>query len=227
MSLPEIEVDYGGNQLPLWWLDTFSYKEYSMENCITAMENMPENVIDLVFTDPPYGKATIGLYAEIAPLINKVLKPGGYAFVYASDYWFPECFAPFQENMKFFYLFHLLLTEATAARVFPKKVQCGAKTLMAFTKGQASDHDWAFNTIRSRREYGKHPWQQAVGQAKYVLEKFSNEGDTVLDPFLGSGTTLVACKELNRIGLGFENDPDCEVIINERLGLAKTAQSTL
>ena len=215
--------------IPLWWLDKFSFREYAMEDCRLGMERMPENSVDLVFTDPPYGKDTISLYADVAPLINRVLKPGGYAFVYASDYWFPLCFNPFQEHMDYFYLFHLRGLKQTLKRAFPKKLMVCEKTLMCFVKKDfpPRDHEWCFNALDSELQRGKHKWQQSTDQAKYILEKFTQPGDTVLDPFLGSGTTLVACKELGRVGIGFENDPECEEIINERLRPTEPTQSTL
>lgn len=46
---------------------------------------------------------------------------------------------------------------------------------------------------------------------------WSNEGDIVLDPFVGSGTTLKMCKLLNRNGIGFESNPEYESIIKTRL----------
>lgn len=46
---------------------------------------------------------------------------------------------------------------------------------------------------------------------------WSNEGDTVLDPFLGSGTTLLACRKTGRNGIGFEINPDYEPIIRKRI----------
>ena len=47
------------------------------------------------------------------------------------------------------------------------------------------------------------------------IKSWSNEGDMVLDPFLGSGTTLKACRLLNRNGIGFEINPKYESIIKD------------
>lgn len=51
--------------------------------------------------------------------------------------------------------------------------------------------------------YG-HPTIKPLGIVKTLVENSSYEGDTVLDPFMGSGTTAVAAKQLNRNYIGFE-----------------------
>ena len=50
-----------------------------------------------------------------------------------------------------------------------------------------------------------------------VVSSFTNEGDTVLDPFLGSGTTLKVCQHTNRRGIGFEVNPDNQPLIEQRI----------
>jgi site-specific DNA-methyltransferase (adenine-specific) len=50
-----------------------------------------------------------------------------------------------------------------------------------------------------------------------IIKHSSNEGDVVLDPFLGSGTTAVACKNLNRICIGIEKESKYIEIANKRL----------
>jgi hypothetical protein len=48
---------------------------------------------------------------------------------------------------------------------------------------------------------------------------FTYEGDTVLDPWLGSGTTVKVAKELNRDGIGYEKESQYKAVIMERLGV--------
>ena len=58
----------------------------------------------------------------------------------------------------------------------------------------------------------KHPSPKPLDSYRYLVNAFTSKGDTVLDPFLGSGTTLVACKELNRNGIGIEiSEKYCEI----------------
>ena len=53
--------------------------------------------------------------------------------------------------------------------------------------------------------------------ADWFIEKFTKEGDTVLDPFAGTGTTGVACKNLNRNYILIEQEPEYVKIIKDRL----------
>ena len=67
--------------------------------------------------------------------------------------------------------------------------------------------------IKSTR--GKHSTQKPVALMEWLLKYYSKEGDTVLDPTMGSGSTGVACKNMNRNFIGIEKDPEIyEVAIN-------------
>ena len=64
--------------------------------------------------------------------------------------------------------------------------------------------DW-FEWRRDGKEYPKiHPTQKPVNVLKRLIEIFTDEGDVVIDPVCGSGSTLRACAELNRNCYGFE-----------------------
>ena len=56
------------------------------------------------------------------------------------------------------------------------------------------------------------------------LKHFSKEGDLILDPFIGSGTTAVACKKNNRRFIGFDIDPQYKQICEERLSVIPQTQ---
>ena len=63
----------------------------------------------------------------------------------------------------------------------------------------------------------KHPTQKPVALFEYLIKTYTNEGDLVLDNCAGSGTTGVACKNLNRNYILIEKEPEYIEIIKERL----------
>ena len=67
---------------------------------------------------------------------------------------------------------------------------------------------------------GLHPTQKPVPLLEYLIKTYANEGDTVLDNTMGSGTTGVACKQLNRSFIGIEMDDKYFEIASNRISLA-------
>jgi DNA modification methylase len=67
-----------------------------------------------------------------------------------------------------------------------------------------------------------HPHQKPVALSKILIEASTRHGDLVLDPFAGSGSTLVACVKSGRRAIGIEVDPDYIPIIIHRLRDAET-----
>ena len=62
-----------------------------------------------------------------------------------------------------------------------------------------------------------HPTQKPVALCEYLIRTYTNEGETVLDNCMGSGTTGVACKNLDRNFIGIELDPDYFKIAEKRI----------
>jgi site-specific DNA-methyltransferase (adenine-specific) len=58
---------------------------------------------------------------------------------------------------------------------------------------------------KAEKKYGKHPTQKPIELLKRIILASTNEGDLILDPFCGSSTTGLACKELNRKYIGIDN----------------------
>jgi len=78
-------------------------------------------------------------------------------------------------------------------------------------------------SIPKEHETGKfhHPTQKPVLLLEYLIKTYTNEGDTVLDNTMGSGTTGVACKNLNRSFIGIEMDDKYFEIAKERINNTK------
>lgn len=72
------------------------------------------------------------------------------------------------------------------------------------------------------RERGLHPTQKPVALFEYLIRTYTNEGDTVLDNCLGSGTTAIAAENTSRHWLGIERDPGYFGAACERIARAVT-----
>ena len=85
---------------------------------------------------------------------------------------------------------------------------------------------WTFSGESKKRV--KHPAPFPLELPKRCIKLFSFVGDTVLDPFLGSGTTLIACALLNRKGIGVEIDRQyCEIALTRLKKEANILQGAL
>jgi len=73
------------------------------------------------------------------------------------------------------------------------------------------------NMTKNKLGLTEHPCIYPMPMIERILKMSSNENDTILDPFLGSGTSLVAAEKLNRKGIGYELDTKFEEIIVKRL----------
>jgi len=63
----------------------------------------------------------------------------------------------------------------------------------------------------------RHPTVKSLGIMEYLIKLVSKEGAVVLDPFLGSGTTAIACVKLNRNSIGIEKEEEYVKIAKARL----------
>lgn len=71
--------------------------------------------------------------------------------------------------------------------------------------------------LQIARETGMHPTQKPVALMEYLIRTYTNEGDTVLDNCMGSGTTGVACNNTGRKFIGIERDPTYFEIARKRV----------
>jgi len=78
---------------------------------------------------------------------------------------------------------------------------------------------WEVSSTKGNANFG-HPAMFPLTLAEDHIKSWSNAGDTVLDPFMGSGTTGVACKNLNRGFIGIELDEEYFKIAEERIANA-------
>ena len=205
-------------------------------DCLEVMKQMPDKCIDLVLTDPPYGVDYMGgqnevkreklandkeanVYKELFPEIYRVLKNEGSAYVF---------YANGKENDVFPYIcfdkYQVLIWNkintgygAMNARYHHRYEPFLYLTKKSPTKwnGGTTERDLWDITKYEGNEF--HPTQKPTNLIARMIKNSSNEGDIVLDPFLGSGTTAVACKQLKRNFIGIELSQKYCDIANQRL----------
>ena len=103
---------------------------------------------------------------------------------------------------------------------------CGKNSLNKGNYGKVNESNTTINRGEryplsvvefSSVERTSHPTQKPVALFEYLIKTYTNEGDTVLDNVMGSGTTGVACKNLNRNFIGMELDENYFNIAKERI----------
>lgn len=203
------------------WLNTIQNID-----CLEGLKLLPNNSIDLIFTDPPYGLNKAGikndnnldLFYSILPDSHRVLKNNAFLITFFSTKFLPDIF----KNNPFQYFWNFILhcpngrvmspigfTKYMSCIVFkkgnPKMIKRG-KDIFMDTPGKMVEPDEGFIN---------HPTPKPKTFIKELLMMFSKENDIILDPFIGSGSTAVACKQLKRNYIGFEISPEyCELAIN-------------
>ena len=76
-----------------------------------------------------------------------------------------------------------------------------------------------FTELTGNSKQRVHPTQKPVELMEYLVKTYTKENNTILDFTMGSGTTGVACKNLNRNFIGIELDKDYFEIAKQRIGL--------
>jgi site-specific DNA-methyltransferase (adenine-specific) len=104
------------------------------------------------------------------------------------------------------------------AKIRGTKHKFNYKLMKEINNGKQMKDVWEYTQIpRSEKKFGYHPTQKRLDLLKRILLASSNEGDFILDPFSGSGTTGLACVILKRKYTGIELDRNYFKISAKRL----------
>lgn len=235
-------------------------------DCLDVINKIPNNSIDCVICDPPYGTTPI-TWDKIIPFdklwkeYNRIVKPNAAIVIFAQ-----EPFATYlrMSNIKD-YRYDWYWEKERLTNVFQVNRRCGktVENIVVFYKQQCTynpqkmEHTgkkvtnkigenarWSITqsgyeqttrpfeyiddgtrhptqVLRINRDNPRkrlHPTQKPVELLEYLVMTYTNEGDTVLDNCMGSGTTGLACKNLNRNFIGIEIDENYFKIAKDRIG---------
>lgn len=175
--------------------------------------------IDMIMTDPPYDAEAAGLYQDIATLAAGKLAKGGWVLAYSGQAHLPAVLKAFAETASLEYGWTFCILHSGGDLRFRKyKLHNSWKPVVAAYKPPlAVDWDWFKDVVSGGKEKEEHPWQQAVAESAYFIERFCPKGGLVFDPCCGSATTLLAAKTLKRKWLGYEKDNATAEAARQRL----------
>lgn len=245
-----------------------SYKLYNGD-CLDLMCKIPDNSIDLVLCDLPYGTTACSwdsvipfdrLWSEYKRVITDVgviclfgqepfssLVRTSNLEMYRYDWvWQKQKPSNFQlmgyqcgrvhENIMIFskskacyikgkatMVYNPQVEGRAEQRVSNAKIYSGAELLHSSQKAmqdnvQVYDVRQPISVLKFNGvEHREHPTQKPTDLLEYLIRTYSNEGDTVLDNTMGSGSTGVACLNTNRNFIGIELDSDYFEIAKRRL----------
>jgi ParB-like chromosome segregation protein Spo0J len=164
--------------------------------------------VDCIITDPPYIKEWLGNYEAFAVAAEYVLKPGGFLVTYIGHIHMDKILAQMTPYLDFYWI-ACLKHAGTAKAVHSRSVQCGMKPILIFQKEPRIKPKRYFCDIiqGTGREKGAHEWQQGEEELRQIFEPFTDPGDIILDPFMGSGTVIAMGQKLGRKVIGFDIDP--------------------
>jgi DNA modification methylase len=180
-----------------------------LDDCMNVMRGMGDGAVEVVVTDPPYGigennKRNLSRANAAASLdygefdwdkepaseqaISEILRVGKNQVIFGGNYF---------------------VLPPSSGWVVWDKLQTGdfADCELAWTSYKRAVRKVTYlwnGMIKEKPEKRWHPTQKPLVVMKWIVERYTKEGDTVFDPFMGVGTTGVACVMLSRNFIGVE-----------------------
>ena len=207
-------------------------------DCFQTIKEIPNESVDCIISDPPYGmnyqssrRTATKQFEKIEQDDNidwfkdwikdcyRVLKNDTHIYLFCNDYFISH----FREEMKKagFTIKRTLVWVKNNHTSGDLLGYYGNKTeFVLFAHKGRKELSGGRDTnvlLFDRVAVMEHPTEKPQQMIKYLLGKSTKENDIVLDPFLGSGTTSVACKHLKRNYIGIEISPEYCKIAEQRL----------
>ena len=166
--------------------------------------DLPDGSIDCIITDPPYPYEFIEVWTKLSRFAKRVLKPNGYCIAYSGQMYLPEVMQRMSEHLDYYWTF-AVYHEGQTQIVNGINLMCRWKPVLIFQNGKKKiENTFQDYFISENREKNGHDWQQSKSGVGYLIEMFTKPMDKILDPFAGSGTTIIAAIEKKRKVLAAE-----------------------
>ncbi len=210
-----------------------------LADCLEVLPTLPDDSVDCIITDPPYGmnykslsrsmpKTTIAndgpeaysLLDNALTIAVQKLKLDSHVYIFTD--W--HVYEPMAEVVKKYFKLKNVLVWAKNNRTrgdlkgnygYQHEMVLYAHKGRRHLLGKRDGNVLNFNKVYSSRM--KHPTEKPVSLLKYLIGKSTNEGETILDMFAGSGSMCVAAQNLKRNYIGIEVDETWYRVARKRL----------
>lgn len=186
-----------------------------------ALRDLERYSVDAIITDPPYKPDSWAVYTGLGMLARKVLKPDGVLAVMTGtrlevlDHADEQIGRWMRRRWRGVYL-----TPGPRWRDQLERVATGYKPILIYAPPDGDDcRRWINDDVFGSRADDKrfHHWGQSESGMASLVERLTEPGHLVVDPFLGGGTTAVVCRDLGRRFIGCDVDPAAVATTRERV----------
>jgi DNA modification methylase len=200
-------------------------------DCLELMKDIPNNSIDMIITDPPYSTPVITAYGrkkeknygdlsiqknfflQFKNEIERILKDQSAVFIFCDTRSYPILYEVFY-NWQTSQLLIWDKMKIGLGSPFRKQYEfiyfLSPDYGLHFKNGKTYSDILKYKAVPSKKRLIGS--QKPLNLIKELIEAFTYKNDLILDPFLGSGTTIVAAKMLKRNYIGIEiNEKYCEI----------------
>ena len=160
---------------------------------------------DFIITDPPYPKEFLPLWETLAIRANEWLKDGGLLIAMCGQSYLNQIYSMMSEHLTYYWT-AAYLTPGQPTPLRQVNVNSTWKPLLIFSKGKYNGKIFGDVFVSDGNDKSLHKWGQSESGMYDIISKIVLEGQSILDPFCGAGTTLVAGLKHNCFVTGIELD---------------------
>lgn len=196
-------------------------------DCLQVMQTLPAGSVDAVITDPPYGVQKATWDDEIPPVgiwreVQRVMKRDTSLLVFGGIKLMPSVISRLGDLFSYQWVFAWYKSNAMQ---FGKTGYSVLDIALWYANGKATakekKRDVIVEPIIPQQNNFGHPTPKPIKVMRHLVDCLTNPGDTILDPFMGSGTTGVVCVQTGRNFIGIEIDPGYFYIAKRRIEQAQ------
>jgi site-specific DNA-methyltransferase (adenine-specific) len=171
----------------------------------SALDDL-EGTVDAIITDPPYPAEFIEEFDALGELAARLLTPSGALVAMVGQSHLPAYLERLSRHLTYRWLGAYLI-DGPAARVHARKVGAKWKPLLIFDRGGERRFLTQDTFTSAGDDKRHHRWGQSESGMADIVERLTEPGDLIVDPFLGGGTTALIARDLSRRFVGCDVDP--------------------